>query len=56
VQPSVDQPRGQYTDAEGKKRGGIGGVLLILGIAVGVYALSPGARHYYKHGHLPPYR
>jgi hypothetical protein len=23
---------------------------------VGIYALSPGARHFYKHGHLPPWR
>ena len=26
----------------------------MLGLAVGVYALSPGARHFYKHGYLPP--
>ena len=46
--------RGQYGDAENSK--GVGGILIGFGIAVGIYALSPGARHYYRHGRLPPHR
>jgi hypothetical protein len=48
--------RGEYGDSpEGKKTGG-GGVGIILGVAVAIYALSPGARHFYKHGRLPEAR
>ena len=51
--PSVaNAQRGHYGDC--KKSTGVGGILLMLGLAVGVYALSPGARHFYKHGYLPP--
>jgi len=56
---AVDPQRGQYADAKGdrKKSGGAGAILLLLGITVGMYALSPGARHFYKHdGYLPPAR
>lgn len=55
---AVDPQRGQYADAKGdrKKSGVAGAILLLLGITVGMYALSPGARHFYKHGYLPPAR
>ena len=49
---TADSQRGQYADR--KKSTGVGGILLMLGLAVGVYALSPGARHFYKYGYLPP--
>jgi len=29
-------------------------IAIVTGIAVAIYALSPGAMHAYKHGHLPP--
>jgi len=54
---SEPNERGQYGDtprSDGK--GGAVGILVALGVAVGIYALSPGARHYYRHGRLPPYR
>jgi hypothetical protein len=45
--------RGEYGDSpEGKKKGGGGSVVIVLGAAVAIYALSPGARHFYKHGRL----
>ena len=48
--------RGQYgtAPAPDRKDLGVGGVVALLGVAVGIYALSPGARHWYKHGSLPP--
>ena len=48
--------RGSYGDDAGDKgkKNGVLPILLMLGAAVGVYALSPGARHFYKHGRLPP--
>lgn len=48
------EQRGAQESTDRGKRGGTGAILLILGIAVGVYAFSPGARHFYKHGQLPP--
>jgi hypothetical protein len=52
--------RGQYGNAgraaDSAGGSGIGGILIVLGITVGIYAFSPGARHWYKHGHLPPVR
>lgn len=60
MQPNTSaNDRGQYGDGgrtAGTDGGGIGGILIGLGIAVGIYAFSPGARHWYKHGHLPPVR
>lgn len=58
---STVNDRGQYGDPAGvtdagRKDLGVGGVLLLLGVSVGIYALSPGARHWYKHGYLPPVR
>ena len=53
VRPVVDQARGQHGDAARDKHGGAGGLLLILGLAAGIYVLSPGARHFYRHGYLP---
>jgi len=44
---------GQSGPEESKGNSGIA-ILLLLGATVGIYALSPGARHYYKHGRLPP--
>ncbi len=51
--------RGQYGDQRDQgdrcdgHKGGAGGILILLGVTVGIYAISPGARHYYKHGYLP---
>lgn len=39
--------------AKPKKENGLISILIILGITIAVYATSPGARHYYKHGRLP---
>lgn len=47
----TDGDRGNYA----AKPGGWKPVLIIAGIAVAIYALSPGARHYYKHRELPPH-
>jgi hypothetical protein len=56
----VANERGQYGNAGGapgaKRDLGVGGIFLLLGITVGIYALSPGARYWYKHGYLPPVR
>ena len=57
--PIPANERGQYgattaTTAAERKGLGLGGVLALVGITAGIYALSPGARHYYKHGRLPP--
>lgn len=49
--------RGEYgTAASSEGKGGTAGILILLGIAAGIYGLSPGARHYYKHGRLPPHK
>jgi hypothetical protein len=47
----ADGDRGNYA----AKPGGWKPVLIVCGIAVAIYALSPGARHYYKHRVLPPH-
>jgi len=36
-----------------KKRGGLVAIGAVIAIAVAIYAFSPGAIHYYKHGKLP---
>jgi hypothetical protein len=48
--------RGQYADRDrdGHRGSGWGGVAIAFMIMAGIYALSPGARHFYKHGRLPP--
>jgi len=52
--PSITtDTRGQYPSTG---HGSGLGVLALLGIGVGIYAASPGARHWYKHGRLPPRR
>jgi hypothetical protein len=38
----------------GEKKNSWTAILVVVGIAGAIYALSPGARHLYKHGHLPP--
>jgi hypothetical protein len=51
--------RGQYVDHDARdtRRGsGWGGAVVLLGITAAIYALSPGARYWYKHGRLPPGR
>ena len=49
--------RGQYgAAASSDGKGGTAGILVLLGIAAGIYGLSPGARYFYKHGRLPPHR
>jgi hypothetical protein len=47
--------RGEYGDAE-CKRGGAGGVAILAAITIAIYATSPGARHWYRHGRLPSHR
>jgi hypothetical protein len=44
--------RGSYGEEEDNGGGGLA-ILFLFGITVGIYALSPGARHFYKHGRLP---
>jgi hypothetical protein len=47
--------RGSYGPSgseEGKGNSGLA-ILLLAGVTAGIYALSPGARHFYKHGRLP---
>jgi hypothetical protein len=59
MQPGTSaNDRGQYgNDRAAQKNGSsLGGILIGVGIAVGIYAFSPGARHWYKHGHLPSVR
>jgi hypothetical protein len=49
--------RGTYGPNGGtgeQKGGGWLAIVLLAGATVGIYALSPGARHFYKHGRLPP--
>lgn len=46
--------RGHYGKAAAGKGGG--SVAIVIGIAAAIYALSPGARHYYKYGSLPRQR
>lgn len=56
---SLANERGAYGGAaKTPERQGLGasGILLLLGVTVGIYALSPGARHFYRHGYLPPAR
>lgn len=36
-----------------EKKGGTLAIVIILIMTAAVYGLSPGARHYYKHGRLP---
>jgi hypothetical protein len=57
MERTAETPRGQYGSpaTDGKGRSTVG-VVAILVVAVGIYAFSPGARHWYKHGRLPPYR
>lgn len=57
---SETNDRGEYgapaVPADGgqsKGKGGAAGILLLLGLTAGIYALSPGARHWYKYGQLP---
>lgn len=51
--------RGQYgaqaAQAQDDRGSGnnTGGVLVAFGLGIGLYAFSPGARHFYKHGRLP---
>ncbi|HSX23082.1 MAG TPA: hypothetical protein VLE97_09935 [Gaiellaceae bacterium] len=50
--------RGAYGAAKAPEQHsvGAGGILLLVGITAGIYALSPGARHFFRHGYLPPAR
>jgi hypothetical protein len=54
MEPSANQ-RGQYGAPAPKEHEspGAGWILALVGISVGIYALSPGARHFYRHGYLP---
>lgn len=57
MQPLAKE-RGEYgaASAPDKRSVGAGGILLLAGITAGIYALSPGARHFYRHGYPPPAR
>jgi hypothetical protein len=50
--------RGGYGSASSSAHKGLGsaGILPLRGVAIGIYVLSPEARHFYKHGRLPPAR
>jgi hypothetical protein len=41
-------------DDQERRRGGALPVVLVVGIAAAIYGFSPGARHWYKYGRLPP--
>jgi hypothetical protein len=43
--------RGTYGDR--KESGSVLSVAIVVGLAAAIYGLSPGARHWYKHGRLP---
>ncbi len=45
--------RGSYGDDHGSS--GVG-IVIGFGLMAVIYGLSPGARHFYKHGHLPQER
>jgi hypothetical protein len=51
-QPNERGSYGEPTEPE-EKRVGAGGIAILFGVTVMLYALSPGARHFYKHGYLP---
>jgi len=44
---------GNVASPQQQKRGGRITVAVVAGVAAGIYALSPGMRYFYKHGHLP---
>jgi len=47
--------RGSYGESsDGDRKGGALPIVIMAGVAAGIYALSPGARYYYKHRRLPP--
>lgn len=48
-QPPQPGDRGNYEHSSTGPRG----ILALALVGVGIYALSPGARHWYKHGRLP---
>ena len=52
---ALTPPPGDFVgaDAVPPKKNGPATVAIVLGLAVGIYALSPGARHYYRTGRLP---
>ena len=57
MQGTAETPRGQYgPPGEARKSRKAGGIFVVFVVAVGIYAFSSGARHWYKHGRLPPYR
>jgi hypothetical protein len=52
MQASVNE-RGAYGAGAGRQGKGAGAAIVLVGMTVAIYALSPGARYWYKHGHLP---
>lgn len=44
--------RGSYKQDTGKKNDVLP-VVILIGVGAVIYGLSPGARHWYKHGRLP---
>jgi hypothetical protein len=45
--------RGSYGADASKSGSGLGAVGVLLALGVVIYGLSPGARHWYRHGRLP---
>ncbi len=43
-----------YNPPPPPRKRGMSTIMIGALILIGVIALSPGARHYYRHGHLPP--
>jgi len=53
----VSDTRGYYGNVDAQhcqRAGGAWPIAIVVGIAVGIYAFSPGARYWYRHHRLPP--
>lgn len=53
----MSDTRGYYGNVDAvhcQRAGGAWPIAIVVGIAAGVYALSPSARYLYKHGRMPP--
>ncbi len=50
----MENDRGSYGDQSTHGGGGGIGIGIMVGLVAVIYGLSPGARHFYRHGRLPP--
>ena len=50
---AMGNDRGSYGANAGKSGGAALPIVLVLGCTALIYGISPGARHWYKHGRLP---